>query len=86
MCRGYSEDFKNFIVNEHPIVIVAPFGIFSGCGSSEPTMLNGYGAIEVGLVLPYQYSTLTHSQMVLSPFVECQDHLGIISEHENIDV
>ncbi|KAK9088537.1 hypothetical protein Scep_027619 [Stephania cephalantha] len=37
---------------------------------------NGLGAVEADLIPPYQYLTLTISQVALSPRVECQDHLG----------
>ncbi|KAK9112649.1 hypothetical protein Scep_020168 [Stephania cephalantha] len=45
MCRGSSQDFKDSIVAEHPVATVAPFGIFSGCGSSVPTVLNGLASL-----------------------------------------
>ncbi|KAK9100985.1 hypothetical protein Scep_024415 [Stephania cephalantha] len=91
MCHGSSQDFMDSIAVE--IAAVAPFKIFSGGGSSKPTIPSGQGAVEADLVPPYQYLTLTRSQVALSSRVECQDHLGaypllpgIISELEDINV
>ncbi|KAK9151598.1 hypothetical protein Syun_009907 [Stephania yunnanensis] len=86
MCRGSSQDFKDYIAAKHPVTIVALFGIFSGCSSNELIVPNRLGAIEVDLVPPYQYLTLTYSQADLltenvSVFVTIA-----ISELKNIDV
>ncbi|KAK9169679.1 hypothetical protein Syun_001819 [Stephania yunnanensis] len=45
-------DFKDSIAAEHPVATAAPFEIFSGCGLSEATVPNEFGAVEADLVPP----------------------------------
>ncbi|KAK9134838.1 hypothetical protein Syun_014168 [Stephania yunnanensis] len=59
MCCGSSLDFKDSFTIEHLVATIAPFEIFSFCDSSELTMLNEFGTVDVDLVPPYQYLTLT---------------------------
>ncbi|KAK9100241.1 hypothetical protein Scep_023671 [Stephania cephalantha] len=59
MCRGSSQDFMDSIVAEHPVATVAPFGIFSSCGSSEPTVPNGFVSSKV-------LHSITHSMPIVS--------------------
>ncbi|KAK9125768.1 hypothetical protein Scep_014614 [Stephania cephalantha] len=54
MCHGSLQDFKDLVAVKHLVATVAPFGIFLGYGSSEPTMPNGFSAVEAVLVPPYR--------------------------------
>ncbi|KAK9100923.1 hypothetical protein Scep_024353 [Stephania cephalantha] len=60
MCHGSSQEFNDSIAVEHLTATMAPFGIFSGFGSIEPIVPNGFGAVKADQVSPYQYLTLTH--------------------------
>ncbi|KAK9126400.1 hypothetical protein Scep_015246 [Stephania cephalantha] len=68
MCRGSSQDFKDSIMDKHLVATVAPFEIFSVCGSNELTVPNGLGEVEADLVPPHDaFSTVVVSSGIDRP-------------------